>query len=309
MALGNLEDDPNEPAYIFYFILTGISVVLTATACWCIVTWGDLRFNVTKLMLSIHLTLLCEEILDIPFIYSWNPTLCGGVGLLRTYFGLSNAIATAFMMGFFYCGHMCDERIPLQVSAFIRTWSPIGIALFPLITVLPFITNSYGQSDDIWCRIKSEDKIDHIWSFAIYHFWSLLVMSIATYMVFDSVVAACKIHTEVGGRLFSSLGLYAVIALICFAFRMAVNLAFLFPGRQVDGNILRFISEVLVQVMGIGFAITLFYDISMVLDMRTGSEMFSRSSLATSSIMNWEGMLGSLEDIRATEIVETPLHL
>lgn len=298
--------DVNDAAYVAYFIVSTIAIIMTSVGCFLIVRWGDLRFSITKLMLTMHGTILLEEIFNLPFAFSWNNGLCAFAAFVQTYCGLANAISTAFLMIFFYCSHTCNERIPLVVSSLIRRWSAPVTFLFPLITLLPFSTNSYGVTYNEWCRIKVGDNIDSLWSLFVYHLWSLLAIVASGYMITKSISAACKIHATVGGRLFTSLGMYAVMALVCWTTRVVINLWAFSPARQQPSSNYYMLTDFIIQCMGIGYSLILFYDISMVLDMRSGSEVFRNSSILSSSILNWETLLDNISDLRKTT-VESPI--
>lgn len=279
---------------------------MTAVACFLVIRYGDHKFSVNKLMLAMYATLLAEEIFTLPFVFSWNVTLCGMAGFFHTYTGVANSIATGYLMMYFYCSSTCNERVPIAVSSFIRKHSMVSVFVFPLITVLPFSTNSFGR-DGVWCRIQTDNDIGDIWTLFVYHFWIMVIMTVAVLMIFRSIVAACKIHFLIGGRLFSSIGSYSVVALTIWMFRTVVNIGQFFSSR--DDRELLFVGELLIQLMGLFFSLILFLDMSLISDMRTGSEVFSKSSMLSTSVLNWENLLESLDisakDVEAAQARET----
>lgn len=307
--------DLQSPAMIFYLTFASIAIFVTSIACWLIFRWGDLRFNITKLMFYMFGTLLVQEWFNLPFLYSssHSPGLCGFAAVVNTYCAVANAIATAFIMMFFYCSHSCNEAIPFNISYFIRVWSPWIIFGFPLITFFPFITDSYGVDSDIWCRLQSNNRVDNLWGIFAYHLWIVVAIAFASVMIVRSIYAACKIHSAVGGRLFSSLGSYAIVSLACWTFRLVVNILAFYPLQDGSREAFRYFAEICIPMIGIGYSIIFFYDIAMIIDLRLQSEIFDKSSFISSSILNWETIIDSLVDRPSTTservTVTSPLEL
>lgn len=295
--------------YVAFFVIASLSITMTAVACMLILREGDLRFNVPKLLLSIFATLLLQEIFTLPYVYSWDTSFCGLAAVIHTYTGVANSIATGSLMMYFHCSHTCNERVPLVVSDFIRDWSRLSIFVFPLITFLPFTTNSFGRDDGVWCRIQSDSPIGKVWNLFAYNFWIVSIMLISVVMISRSILAASKIHILIGGKLFSSIGSYSIVALVIWLFRSVVNFSMFFTSEQASK--LLYTSELLIHVMGILFSVILFVDMS-ITDMRTGSEVFNKSSIMSASIVNWEALMrGSVQSEsnkhRIDDVVMTPL--
>lgn len=292
-----------DSVYVAFFVVACVAMTSTIAAIWLILRWGDTQYNLTKLMLAMYATLLLEEIFTLPFAYSWDPGFCAFAAFVHTFSGVANSFAVGFLMSFFYCSHSCDERVPLVVSSFVRDWAKFAIFVFPLITLLPFSTGSYGKADDYWCRIKSDSAVDDVWSLLVYHLWIIAVMLVALVLICKSIYAACKIQAAMGMRLFSSLGLYAVVSFACWFFRIVVNLwAFAPSYRKASEDDLYYAGEVIIHIQGIAFALILFYDVSIVIEMRSGSEVFNKSSFMSASMLNWEGVLSALSDARPSQV-------
>lgn len=304
MSLDGDGVDRDDGFAIFFFIYAGIAIILTAISCVLVLRWGDHRFNVTRLLFIMHFTLLLEEFFSLPYLFSWNDGLCAATGFLRAYFSLSNAMATSFLMMFFYVSHRGQSGLSISISSYMRAWGLRLIVIFPLITALPLSTGAYGKSYDIWCRFKDSRLEDRLWELFTCNFWAMLVIVSSGFMILRSIRAVFKIHTDIGGRLLSSLGAYSIVSLICWLAHVIVNFWEFSPAKKTSRENIDAFQDVLTQSMGIAYAIILFHDISMVLDMRSGSEVFTNSSLVSASILNWEGMISD-----RPSLIKDPIEL
>lgn len=292
--------------YVAFFVLAVIAIIMTTVACCLILRFGDRRASTaTRLLLSIFITLLVEEITTLPFVYTWNNSFCGFVAVVHTYSGLANAIAIGSLMMYFHCSHTCNERIPFAMSTLIRDWSRFAIFVFPFITLLPFSTNSFGRDDVLWCRIQTTDQVGNLWSVLVFHLWVVAIMLIAVVMISRSIYAAYKIHMKIGGRLLSSIGSYSMVAFVIWLFRLTVIIGSFFTADR--SSELLFVSELVIQIMGIAFSVIFFLDMSIIIDFRTGSEVMNKSSILCGSILNWESIIDSLQERSTTADVVTPL--
>lgn len=251
---------PDNPAYISYFILAGIAITLTSISCIAILQHANLKHISSRLVFWMHFTLLIEEIFTIPYIYSANRFTCSAAAFIHTFSGLANGLVTGCVMVHYYVNFV-DQRYAATVNRLMNRMELLIVG-FCCITLLPFTTNSYGESFDVWCLIPRHHRTDIYWSFFVYQLWIWLAIVVGLVMVMRAVATACAVKTSMGIHLFGSIGIYGVTAILCWSFRISVGLwsvAYIPEGLSES---LSFISQLLIMITGVLFATVLAHDFS-----------------------------------------------
>lgn len=197
------------PTFIVYYTLASVSMLCSAFVILTLWFHGSLRTSATRLLLALHITLVCEELTSLPYVFNGNDVICTGVAFLHFYFALASIIAIGFLV-ISYRYHFFRDSV--GINKFIQKWSLWIVALFPTITLLPFITSAYQEHTGPWCSIGSHWD-DYTWTFAVFYLWVWIILfSSAIWLVF-TMVQIYKIDKSSGHRLFSTVGLYSVVSI------------------------------------------------------------------------------------------------
>lgn len=90
----------------------------------------------------------------------------------------------------------------------------LAIFGFPLITLLPFSTNSYGNLENVWCTIPINTVAGQVWIFFAYFIWIYFALIFCICCLIDTVRKVSKFYPEMGLKILKTIGLYAVFATV-----------------------------------------------------------------------------------------------
>jgi hypothetical protein len=206
---------------IAYYVLAGLSVLCSIFVILTLAFYGSLKTSATRLLMALHFTLIWEEVTALPYVYNTNNALCEAVAFLHYYFGLASIVAIGFLVISYRYHFFLDH---LGVNKFIQSWSITIVAVFPMITFLPFITNTYRAHDGPWCAIGGE-RDDHSWTFAIFYVWVWLILFFSAAWLIITMAQIYKVDRASGHRLFSTVGMYSVISIATWIPRTVVQIA------------------------------------------------------------------------------------
>lgn len=200
-----------DPTYIIFYIVAAISFV-----CSVYVTASILKFGSdapsTKLVLFIHITLLIEDISSLPYVFNYNDNLCKIMGFIHIYSGLANVVVVGSMMVTYRYLFIEDTW---HICAFIVKWANYLVFAFPLITLLPFITDSFGEEDgNTWCGLGNKNDIARIWIICVFYGWILIILISSSASLINTIWTVYKADPEMALKLFNSIGLYATITIL-----------------------------------------------------------------------------------------------
>lgn len=200
-----------DPTYIIFYVVAAISFI-----CSCYVTASIMKFGSdapsTKLVLYIHITLLIEDISSLPYIFNYNDILCKIMGFIHIYSGLANVVVVGSMMLTYRYLFIEDTW---HISEFIVKWADYLVFVFPLITVLPFSTDSFGEEDgNTWCGLGNSDQTAQIWIVCVFYGWVLVILLASTGSLINTIWTVYKADPEMALKLFNSIGIYATITIL-----------------------------------------------------------------------------------------------
>jgi hypothetical protein len=209
-------------AYIAYYIVAAISgacsIFVVVTLCTC----ASFKTAATQLLLMLHITLLAEELASLPYAFNGNDDLCSAIAFLHYYSGLANVIATGLLV-VSYRYHFLEDRH--GIMTFIQKYSILMVAVFPLITLLPFITNSYSNDNEVWCTMQIEHGWTRRWAFLVFFLWGWLIIIYSTGVLGFTMYQVYTVDKEIGLSLFSTTGVYAMISIMAWIPRTAIRFA------------------------------------------------------------------------------------
>ena len=208
------------PAVIGYYVLAGISVLCSVFVVSTLWMHGSLKTNSTRLILCLHIAIICEEISALPYAYNANDDLCEAIAFLHFYFGLSSIVAIGFLV-ISYRYHFFTETV--RVSTFIKNWSIILVVVIPLITLLPFISRSYDTHKGPWCAVSGK-KRDHSWAFGVFFAWVWVILGSSAFSLSYTMIEIYNIDPTIGRKMFSTVGMYSIISIVTWIPRTAAQI-------------------------------------------------------------------------------------
>lgn len=179
----------------------------------------------------LNISQLVDSMASIPSLYDRNISLCEIMAFVHYYSGLSTVIVCGMITLFLY--YMVTSG-----RCQYRTWHLFMAFGIPLITILPFFTNSYGSVEYIeglsWCTAKSNREGD-MWSILVLYgpVWIVLIFSIGFFVVLIFKVSSK--YSELLLDAFHAVGVYPTLTAILWIPRTIRRLS-----HFTAGNTLRF---------------------------------------------------------------------
>lgn len=211
------------------------------------------RAKTTRLIIFLHVSCLLQNLCSIPEFYTGNTILCEFMGFAHYYFGLIHIFSIVYLTIFYYS--IVTDSWKSLVEA-ISSYGLIVAALFSLITLLPFMNNSYSAVD-YFCTI-----LDNYWAFLVFYFWVLS----ATF--FCSVIYLCiyrftsNHYPQYSKRLFHFLGVYILIAICAFIPRLAYRIVGVSIAGYQAPDIFSFISGVPMYIAGFAYCVNYYFSMN-----------------------------------------------
>lgn len=206
--------------FIAYYTVASVSMLCSAFVILTLWFHGSLRTSATRLLLALHVTLVCEELTSLPNVFNGNDVICTGVAFLHFYFALASIIAIGFLV-ISYRYHFFRDS--LGINKFIQNWALWLVILFPTITLLPFITSAYQEHSGPWCSIGSHWD-DYTWTFVVFYLWVWIILFSSAIWLAYTMVQIYKIDKSSGHRLFSTVGMYSIVSIAAWIPRSAEQL-------------------------------------------------------------------------------------
>lgn len=211
------------------FVILSVSIFLnTATVIWMF--YIKPKSLSSRCILHLHITQIIFMFFSFKNIFVNPKELCAFVGWIRYYSSLANMIAAYFITYVLY--KTLFSEVSDGPSTYDRSsrsnryyWLELTIYVTPVITLLPFITNSYGaqplsQNDDnqiVYCTLTNsagDFTTNLAWSLGTVYIWVwlLIIASCALTMIILSKVM--KLNSSIAWQVFKTFGLYPFVTLV-----------------------------------------------------------------------------------------------
>lgn len=217
---------------IAVFVIAGFSFFLSLYVVTTL-RWIRASTFLSKCILYLHITQLIEDVASLPFVFTSDSGFCSFIGVLYYFGSLGNVCACGAMNLYLY-DKFFSQNPRLESNKFY--WLEIFVFVFPLITLLPLSTDSYGETtgrrDFKWCSMSSNGY----WSVVVLYSWAwlILLLLIITFVVnIVSILKKTK-DRDLAIRLFTTVGIYPLITLSAWVPRTLRRVAW-FMG--VNGDI------------------------------------------------------------------------
>lgn len=294
----------DNPWMIAFIIIVIVSMMCTPVVIWHMyyhAPFAELKYS---LLFVLHITLYLEEISTLPYAWSSVDVLCDVMGWLHFYSGFANVLVVT-QMGFHYLSYLISHY-PTQINSWIQKYGTYVTFGLPLITLLPFSTNSYGVSNEVWCTLPSGSLVANNWAIIVFYAWIWLCLFLNTGQL---TIALFRLSQQTGveqvrNNIFSSIGLYIAITTLCWLPRAIPRLIHLFMDYKTS-DILYLLTTVPLYLSGLGYAICYYIDVqsNQGKERRASSVHSAGSSLNADKIAD---ILGGVESESSS--FENPLY-
>jgi hypothetical protein len=265
--------EPSDPLMVFFLVIACISMVSTSAVIYHIYTrlnFDDLR---VPLLFFMHVSVLLEDLSTLPYAFSWNNQLCDIFGWLHFYSGFWN-INIVTLLGFHYLAGITSGKWSHKINKYINKYGFRLSFFLPMITLLPFSTDSYGKSNDHWCTLPSGSRQSNNWAIAVFYswIWTLILVNIIQFSY--SFYQSWKFDKELCKRLMLTIGLYIFVTILCWLPRTIPRFLHLFLSFSTSDR-LYLLTTLPLYLSGIGYAICYTIDYQLVARERRTSSVDS----------------------------------
>lgn len=221
----------NDPLIIFFFVFGFFSMFCTLLVLIDIMKSNGMDEIKTdtriRLLFLLHITIFFEDLSNFPLIYTGNQGMCEFMGWLHFYTGLANILVISFL-GLHHFSYLNLETLTTRIEKLLNKYSLYIIFIFPLITLFPFITNSYADYHGDWCTLPSNERTSNNWAIACFYLWAILFIFGSFFQLVKSIYKFHKYQLTLHKRLFLSVGCYILISLFCWIPRVIPRIIHVF---------------------------------------------------------------------------------
>jgi hypothetical protein len=227
----------NDPWLIGFYTVASFSVLCTLSTLFHLTFYGNFGEFRISLLFLLHLTLLLQCIAYLPLAYTDCEGLCAFMGFVHHYCGFAHVLVV-FLMGWHHYSYINTEKYAARINSFIASYGLLIIFLVPTVTALPFITNSYGVSQEIWCDLPPDNRTANDWALIVY-FAPVFSFDFVTFIQFAySMVRLHYYQTELNNNLFLSTGIYIFISLLAEIPRIILRMIYFSDPNQPGSNVI-----------------------------------------------------------------------
>ena len=198
-------------AFIIVAIISGLMSITVLSKLFYLKS----KSPITTFIFYLHITQIILTITSLPEIYNYSDGVCAFTGWLRTYAQLSNTFIPLIINILIY-QTLFNENFNIQkFSLNYHFYGIIFIFYVPLVSLLPFSTNSYGTSintDWDWCLLEASSHNDTWEVILIFMFaWFSLILTII--LTIHTFIKISKFHEIINTQLLQIIGYYPLICI------------------------------------------------------------------------------------------------
>jgi hypothetical protein len=249
-------DSADKNLLIFFFIVASISMFGNAFITFYFLRFSAMKAVTTYVIFLIHASAFLQNVAALPVVYNGNSGMCEFMAAAHYYAGLVNIGAT-FLLTLIY--YLYTVEYDVGRLRFINNIGTKILLAGPVIVVLPFITNSYGNTGSVWCSIAVSNLIANIWSFIVFYIWVIILLIVNFILLRYIVYYSTKHEIGIRGRLFWSLGIYILITLVCLLPRIIPHIIGLI--FEIGYNFVwQIVLEISIYVAGILYVLCFYFN-------------------------------------------------
>lgn len=201
---------------IAYYCITSLSIVGSAFVSATIIKFGSNTLS-TKLVLYLHISQILQDIFVLPKVFTGDVVLCKIAGWLHIYSGMANIIVVAMMAITYRHLFFFDQY---KIQPFMTKYVTYLVFGFPLVSVLPFSTNSYGKVKNDMCSFHKHNEIFWFIGFLI---WSVMTGIMCIVLMLTTLCGVFRSDKTYGMQLLKTLGIYSIATMILWIPRFVMN--------------------------------------------------------------------------------------
>lgn len=229
-----------------------------------ILTAGVIAYNfriVRKSLAStclycLHITVIIDSISQIPNVYYNYIQPCKFMGWLHVYFGFANVCICAVVNFILYQTLFSATGNKIDRSKYKYFYFYGFVYGLPLITILPFSTDSYGivqypyLSDEIiFCGLMHDD-LGNTWDLAISLVWVWVILAYTNLTFFIIIWRSYKSYSELTPRILKAFGIYPLITTISWILKSMLRVG---TSDTYTYNVFVFICGILYPIVFLSF--------------------------------------------------------
>lgn len=226
-----LPDDPGDPGFVIYFILSSISIIANSLVVWSLKKLRRSSSCFTYLLYYLHFTYVLEQILTMPFLFKGNYTFCTIVQSFQCYFGLMNILVVALLVEA-HLTTIFDD--PYDLKTKIVLYGKYVFYCVPLIGFLGFVNNTFTYPHSAFCIVPSA-----LTSLTFLFFYYVEIWLLLLYTSIRMIFSFCKIYQMdrlLAHKYFSSIGWYIIVAILSWLPRSIIRFSFPFAEDDDDNG-------------------------------------------------------------------------
>jgi hypothetical protein len=255
------DEHPWQIVYVMLYIFATVAIICSISSLIFIWNHRNRRGLVTKLLFYIHFSLLIEELCVLPFIYNDTGDFCKFVGFLQIYSGLSNIMAMGVLVLYFV--NYLTSYSGLWLST-IAKYKEFVIFCFPLITLLPFSTNSYGEAFDVFCGLPSDNPTQSLWAILVLHLWLWLVILFSIVLLGKVLYKTMKVDSNIAKKIFTTVGIYLIVTMLAWIERSVPRLMQVSDNDFQTPRLVYYLMVFNVYIISMVYALLLYLDPTVV---------------------------------------------
>lgn len=253
-----IEKEMISPWYIVYYILSSLAILSNGHVLRKIIVFKMYRSETTQLIFYLHISSMILNIATIPYAYTGNLPICEMMRAFHYYGGLANILVLCFLT-YVYRNFTFNQTTS---NDFVENYAAYFVFGLPVITLLPFSTDSYDGSTGPWCVLGMFDIESQVWVLVMFYFWAALAIVICA-ITFGYLFAYAQQHDQnTGKRLFQSVGLYIIISWFTLLPRCIHRFVALFVSDSIEAWV-QFITLGPIPLGGILYALVFYSNYQM----------------------------------------------
>lgn len=202
--------DSETIAFVFYFIISVFAILGNLAVVIYLLRLGRLSTPYTFIIFHLHVAVLVEGIVTIPYLFTYSHELCYAAEIVHYYCVLMHAASVAMLVQF-YCVSIFDAYH--NSKEFLKKYGYYILVTFPLIALFRLMDAHYKNIEYPWCIAHSVMEATlYFWTF-FFWIWILLLIS-TVYVVWATLKVYYQTDFQMAWRFFSTIGFYTIIAFL-----------------------------------------------------------------------------------------------
>jgi hypothetical protein len=227
--------DRNEKIIVYDCV--GVAALLCSTFVAVTLLKVGLRAGCSRLLFYFHLSFLFDIGSLFPYIYGTDGW-CIFFAFLHYYSVIANCCVFLLLVVYYRNLIFPAEWV---TKLFSRKWGiECASCVFPLISLLPFSTNSYGSIQGLWCGFKTDENA-LIWEFLLYGAIVVCLILSGSAVFLATFYQVYHADKELAKQLLSTIGIYCFLSSLTLTIRIILEFfTDYYSGIAISGSAILF---------------------------------------------------------------------